>query len=390
MTSADSRLLFWDPAVGGLAAEVTATHGTMPRGRSFVVTPERFVQIFGAHDAVNGGDFRRFAWCNQEDYTDWDYLDVTKQAGFLDIEPASPIVCAIATKTGTLIWTAKKIYRSRFLGLPYVYNYEEIGENCTPWSPQSMTSTASMTVWMSQQGPYSYDGTSVLPVQCPVRAWVDDDIDLLNVREQGCCVHVAPFNEVWWFFPQNRENNPAGFNTRAIYFNYKEGWWSMARMARSAGVTASYTAHTIMANGTVAYRHEDGQIYNDCELPWVETFDINGTSGGRLWTVKQLIPDVDGAASNLLYSLFYRNSRSVGAPEIRTPQRGVRSDGYVDFRSTGRDIRFRIDLAVPAGLKVDAAGEVGGSKAPITIGNGVVMPVTIGQHLLDAVPRGDR
>jgi hypothetical protein len=45
----------------------------------------------------------------------------------------------------------------------------------------------------------------------------------------------------------------------------------------------------------------------------------------------------------------------------------VRTNGYVDFRTTGRDIRLKIELAGPK-----------------------VLPFTIGQHLVDAVARGDR
>ena len=386
MTSADGRLLFWDPAStpGTLAAVVVPASGsTVPHGRCFVVTPERFVQIFGAtQDGTagtnTGGSFRRFAWCEQEDYTNWSYSDLTTQAGFIDIEPASPIICAIATRTGTLFFTGKKAYRSRFLGQPYIYNYDELGDNCTPWSPQSMVTTTSMVLWFSQQGPYSYDGTSILPVQCMVRAWVDDDIDLLNVREQSCAVHVGNFNEFWWFFPQGPQSNPSGFNTRAIVYNYKEGWWSQARCARSAGITASYTSHTIMANGLVSYEHENGFVYWDCDLPWIETFDMN-VGGGKLITIKQMMPDIEGDITNVLYSLFYRNSRTVGLPELQTPRQPVRSNGYVDFRTTGRDMRLRIDLAIPAGQIIDGIASDGG-----------VYPVTVGQHLIDAVPRGDR
>jgi hypothetical protein len=96
----------------------------------------------------------------------------------------------------------------------------------------------------------------------------------------------------------------------------------------------------------------------------------------RLITVKQMIPDVDGDVNNLRYSLIYRMSRSVqpdpnGFPvlvqERQTTPRKVNTNGYVDFRTTGRDIRLRIDLAGPQ-----------------------VNPVTVGQHLIDAVQRGDR
>lgn len=360
---------------GNMAAPVVANpgRGVVPFGRSFVVTQERFVQIQGAFDST-GGSFRRFAWCDQENYMAWDYSSVTSQAGYLDIEPAAPIVSAKATPLGVLFWTASACYVSQFLGLPYVYNYVELQKNVTPWSPLSVASTSSMTLWFSQQGLYSYNGAFVTPLPCRIRPWIDDDIDLLNVRWQACAVHVAPFNEFWWFFPQ--DNQP--YNTRVAIYNYKEGWWSMGQMARSAGITASYTVQTIMADGLNAFEHEVGNVYPaSVPLPWAETFDLNLNSGSRLTTVKQLIPDIDGDVTNLLYSLFYRNSRSVmpdvnGVPilvqEMQTTPRKVNtSNGFVDLRTTGRDIRLRIALAGPQ-----------------------VLPVTVGQHLVDSVARGDR
>jgi hypothetical protein len=379
MTSPDGRLLMWDPAVGGEAVEQPAATTTpasvVPRGRCFVVTQERFLVIFGSYSdgTTGGGGPRRFAWCDQENPGAWDYTNVVSQAGFLDIEPASPIITAVATRTGTVFWTAKKAYVSQFLGIPYIFNYVELSNNCTPWSPQSMVATSSMIVWMSQQGAFAYDGTSILPIQCKVRPWIDDDIDLLNVREQACAVYVGNFNEVWWFFPQSNQK----FNTRVAIYSYKDGWWSQGQMSRSAGITASYTAHTIMADGLVSYKHEDGLAYPaTVPLPWAETFDLNLTSGSQLVTVKQMIPDIEGDATNLLYSLFYRRSRSVapdmnGNPilvqEQQSPPRPVRADGYVDFRVTGRDVRLKIEVAGPR-----------------------VSPVTVGQHLVDSAPRGDR
>jgi hypothetical protein len=339
--------------------------GQVPYGRCFIVTQERFVMMFGTTQdgTADGGSFRRFAWCDQENFNAWDYSNVTSQAGFLDIEPASPIICAVSGRTGNQFWTAQKAYTSQFLGLPYIYNYVELAENCTPWSTQSCVATSSMSLWMSQQGMFSFDGTSILPVQCMVRPWVDQDIDLLQVREQACAVHVAAFNEFWWFFPQNEQ--PA--NTRVIIYNYKEGWWSQGQMSRSAGITSSYVAQPIMADGLVAFEHELGVVYGNADLPWAETFDLNIASGAKLTTVKQMIPDIEGDITNLLYSLFYRNSRSTGTPEQQTAPKPVRGDGYVDFRTTGRDVRLRIQVAGPP-----------------------ILPVTVGQHLIDAVPRGDR
>ena len=87
----------------------------------------------------------------------------------------------------------------------------------------------------------------------------------------------------------------------------------MGRMARTARITSSYTAHTIMADDLIAYQHEVPFAYPaNVDLPWAETYDLNLTSGARLTTVKQMIPDIAGAVQNVsLFALFYRMSRSV-------------------------------------------------------------------------------
>ena len=74
------------------------------------------------------------------------------------------------------------------------------------------------------------------------------------MRELSFAAHLGEFNEWWWFFPTL--NSP--FNTRAIVYNYKEGWWTQCRLSRSAGITSSYTAHPIFADDYVAFQHEVG------------------------------------------------------------------------------------------------------------------------------------
>ena len=62
---------------------------------------------------------------------------------------------------------------------------------------------------------------------------------------------------------------------------------------RTAGITSSYTAHTIMADDLVAFQHEVPYAYPaNVPLPWAETYDLNLNSGAFLTTVKQLIPDI--------------------------------------------------------------------------------------------------
>jgi hypothetical protein len=367
--SADGRLLSWDPgaAAGTILTRVTGS----PMGRCFVVTSQRFIIMFGTTEdgTTGGGSFRRFAWCDQEVMTDWDYTSVVNQAGFLDIEPASPIITAMSGRFGTIMFTAKKAYLIQFLGLPYVYNYVELADNCTPWSPLSITSTSSYVLWMSDQGMFSFDGTTIAPIACLVRPWITDDIDPSNVREQAFAYHDAQFNEFWWFYPQSVATNASGdgWNTRCVYYNYKEGWWGQGQMSRSAGITSSYTVQPILADGLIAFQHELGNVYVNAANPFAETFDLNLASGTVLTTLKQVIPDVKGDFTNVQFSFFSRRTRSNGDTGFWSPPVSIRSNGYVDARVTGRDIRMKISVV-----------------------GGIINAFTVGQHQVDAVPRGDR
>ena len=362
MASSDGRLLWWDPAAaaGTLLTQVT----NAPPARCFVVTPARFVMLFGALTADGYGSARRFCWSDQGDPTNWNFASVVSQAGFLDVEPASPIVTAHAGRSGWVIFfTAKKAYRAQYLGLPYVYDYEPLADDCCPRSPQSIATTSSSIMWQSEQGSWTFDGTSINPVPCPIRSWILDDIDDMQSRFQAAAAHLGAFNEFWWFFPQNGQT----YNTRAAIYNYREGWWSQCQMPRSAGATSSYTSSAIFADGQQAYRHESGQYFVDCDLPWADTFSLNLQSGGRLTTVKQMIVDLDGDPTNLRYQLYYRADRLGNSPEMITPPQRIRGDGYVDFRTTGRDVRMRCSVVGPQ-----------------------VPRFTLGQHLIDLAQRGDR
>jgi hypothetical protein len=371
MSSVDGRLLEWDPSAT-TGTVLTQTTGS-PSGRCFVVTQERFVIIYGMyndgttdiHGNPDGGSARRFGWCNEEDRNAWDFSNVDSQAGFLDIEPASPIICAENGRFGVLFFTAKKAYVTRYIGLPYIHDYLELADDCTPYSPASVTSTSYVILWMSQQGMFSFDGVNITPIACTIRTWIDDDIEVANAREQACIGHVGNFNEVWWFFPQKGQL----FNTRVAIYNYKEQWWSQGQMSRSACVTSSYTQQPIMADGTVAFEHELGSVYGNADPPWAETFDLNLVNGAKFVTLKQVIPDLREAAqaAEVQFQFSSQRTRSQGDPEVWTTPVPIRQDGYVDARVTGRDIRMKISCIGPQ-----------------------IVPFTLGQHLVDIVVRGDR
>lgn len=363
MTGADGRLLQWDPSVVG--AKLTAVAGAPTGNRAFVITPQRHVMLFGA-----GGIFNRFAWCGQEDISDWNYASVTSTAGFYDIEPSSPIITASKAGDEVVFFTsAGDVFRSQYIGVPYVYNYEKVGNGITPVSPMSIEDTPIGAVWCSFNGFWKYEAGSVVPVACNVWTWITDRAEGFYSRFNAVMVPINSFSEIWWFFPDKEGTE----NSHYIIWNYKEGWWSVGQLKRTCGASSTYQTQPLMSDGTGIFKHESGWFYatdDDYLYPWAETFSINAQGGGRLATFWQLLPDFEGRIDGVAWSLDYNIPRS-DASQGRNMASGDKlinsKNGYVGFRDTGRDFRLTVKQII----------------------NGIGK-WSVGEHQFDIRPRGSK
>lgn len=356
MTSPDGRLLFWDPSTPLVVLD--AVLNAPLNNRTFEITPERFIMLFGM-----AGDFRAFGWCDQEDYTNWDFASISSKAGKYEVEPSSPIIDAVNTRDGVLFHTATKTFMARFVGLPYIYSYEEIADVTTPMSAASIASTVIGTVWFTENGFWQYNGATVAPIESPVINYIFDNIDLIYARYEATMVNVASFSELWLFYPSLGSR----YNDRYIIYNYREGWWSVGKMSRSCGFSSSYTTYPIMSDGVKVFFHESANRYPGVsELPFAETHVLNIASGAGMMTMQQLLPDLTGNIDDLRFNFYYKNERSRNAEKI-SPLKAVRDNGYVDIRITGRDMRMRIQTI-----------------------NEEMFPWTMGQTLIDVTARGKR
>lgn len=332
MTSVDGRLLQLDTS--NPANKLTVVAGAPTGNRSFVVTKQRHVMVFDA-----GGVTGRFAWCSQEDINDWSYADVTKTAGFYDIQPLSPIVTAWRAGDEVCFWTADStMYVVRYLGVPYVYNYNAIASGVTPVSPQSVARVSNGIIWASSGGFWKYDQSVIDSIPCPVWSWITDDSDAARARFTSAMVPIPTKGEVWWFFP----SADATQNDRCAILNYNEGWWSQANIGRTCGFGASYVSRPVMSDGAKVYEHENGNYYGGAEKPWATTFTMNVGSGTLLSTIAPSMPDLEGPTSGLSFRLDYRIQRNDEAPVFNTGDMAVGPDGRVPFRVTGRDFRLTV------------------------------------------------
>lgn len=356
MTSPDGRLLFWDPAAP--ASKLAAVTNAPVNNRTFEITPERFIMLFGM-----GGDFRAFGWCDQENYTNWDFASVSSKAGKYNVEPSSPIIDSSMTRDGIIFHTAVKTHMVRYVGLPFVYNYEEIADTTTPISAASIATTAIGSIWFTENGFWQYKGAVVAPIECPIVNTIFADVDLTYARYEAAAVNISSFSEFWFFYPSKGSR----FNDKYVVYNYREGWWANGTMPRSCGFSSSYTTYPIMSDGEKVYFHESTNRYPGVDLlPFAETFAINIAGGAGMVMMNQLLPDIEGAVDDVRFSFRYRNDRSRAAEKV-SPQKAVRPNGFVDIRITGRDMRMVVESINP-----------------------VMTPWTMGKTMIDAVPRGER
>lgn len=341
---------------GGVAQSAA---GDLPplNNRGVIVTAERHAVLIGA-----GGNNRRVAWSNAEDYTDWNFASTTNTAGYLDLDTSSGIIMCAAVREGTLIWTEDEAWLMRYIGLPYIYAIERIGFGCGLIAPKSFATFAGRCIWMGREGFWLYDGGVVKPLPCDVGSFVFDNIDLDAgiLYTHGSDNSVFP--EVWFWYPTEGEDNP----NRYVCYNYAENWWSIGEMERTAAQGAGIYQYPMTGDSSgELYFQENGWTAAGVAITtgrYAETSSINVTNGSALAHVKQTITDSGyGYAST---QLTYFSSFTPEGTEYTSGPFSPRSNGYCDTRVTGRD--FRVKIASTQ----DAEWSIGEMRIDLTSGGG--------------------
>lgn len=319
----------------GSSSGGTVRDTLVPTGnRAVIVTPERHAVVLQP-----GGERRRVGWSSREDYTDWNFSSTTNTAGFIDVQTETQLLTPVAVREGTLIWSENRAFLMRYVGQPFIYGIDELGSTSL-FAPNAFAEFDGRCVWMDASGFMLYEGGSIRPLACPLADFVFSGID----KEYGPRVsHAAvngTFNEVWFFYPSDGNSEC----DRYVLWNWAENHWSMGVLSRTAASPAGVGKYPIMAGSdNHIYRHEDGWTYDgfDCaNNVYVASGTINLPGDERSINITQLLPS-NGANYDLTkYTLFTR--MTPGGAERQFGPYYARSDGYVDTRATGRDMRIRI------------------------------------------------
>jgi hypothetical protein len=238
-------------------------------------------------------------WSDQEDYAVWAPA-ATNQAGSYRLNIGSSIVAQLQSRQEILVWTDASLYSMQYLGPPYVWGFQILGDNISISGPNVAATAANVTYWMGTDKFYMYSGR-VETLYCPLRQYIFGDINASQQYQFFASTNEA-YNEVWWFYCS------AGSDTidRYVIYNHLEKIWSYGNLARTAWLDTPLRDHPTAATyGNILVYQEDGVDDGSTNPPspiesYIQSADFNIGDGHNYGYVWRMIPDItfDGSSVN--------------------------------------------------------------------------------------------
>jgi len=257
----------------------------------------RFIITLGCNDYGSSVlDPMLIRWSAQDDPYNWT-PDPTNQAGFIRISHGSEIVATVQTRQEVLILTDSAAYSLQYLGPPYVWVPQLLGDNISIMSPNAAIIASGIVYWMGVDKFYSYDGR-VQTLNCDLRRYVFGDLNQEQSLQVFCGTNEG-FNEVWWFYCSANSTTVDKY----VIYNYLEKIWYYGTMERTAWLDSGLQSYPIAAKYTSAttsgnlLNHETGLNDDTTGTPAAinayissSEFDIgDGHNFGFVWRV---LPDL--------------------------------------------------------------------------------------------------
>jgi hypothetical protein len=353
------------------------TDSSCPTVANFVTVSDasRFVLAFGVNDYGSAiQDPLLIRWSDQESFATW-IPAVTNQAGSYRLSHGSQIITVMQTRQEILVLTDSAIYSMQYLGPPYVWSFQIMGDNISIAGPNAIATANNITYWMGTDKFYMYSGR-VQTLPSTLREYVYNDINL-EQSYQFCAGTNEGYSEIWWQYCS------AGSTVidRYVIYNHLENTWyygdwdnyqnvNQGRTAwldsslRSFPMATTYGVTGGNSNAQLLYHEngvDDGTVNPSVPIVAQITssdFDIGeGHNFGFVW---RLIPDLtfDGSNVNQPTALFtvlpransgapYGNSNN---PEVVSTQNYQNQRTYaiqqftqqVYVRIRGRQMAFKV------------------------------------------------
>lgn len=166
-------------------------------------------------------------WSDQENPFDW-VPDVANQSGEQHLSNGSYLVAAQNARQEILVWSDVALFSMQYLGPPYVWGFNLIGDNTSIASANAAIAVNTVTYWMGVDKFYSYNGR-LETLSCTIWKFVYDNINRSQLSQVVCGSNEG-FSEIWWHYPSRNST----INDSYVIYNYLENTWYYGTMNRSA------------------------------------------------------------------------------------------------------------------------------------------------------------
>ena len=293
-------IYYWDESAGAstraVALEDLAGASDAPTValQIMVSDTDRHVIAFGCNPIGSSAIdplFVRFS--DQENAADWTPT-ATNTAGGVRINSGSIIVGALQTRQEILIWTDASLHSMRFVGSPFVFQFDRITSDASMISPNAAVDVGGVVYFMDRGNFFLYNG-AVQVVPCTVKDYVFSNLN----QGQAYKVFAAEnrrFSEVTWFYPVGQDNTEI---TNYVTYNYAEGVWSIGTLGRGAWIssgTRDYPIASSVIDGGDNYLYEHEVGFDDDGQPmtaYIESGGIELADGEQFAFMKRIIPDFE-------------------------------------------------------------------------------------------------
>jgi hypothetical protein len=315
-----------------------------------------FVIVFGTNPlGTTTLDPMLIRWSDQQNPTVW-YPDITNQAGDVRLSHGSQIITAIQTRQEIFVLTDAAAYSLQYLGPPYVWGTQLLGENITIIGPNAAVYASGVIYWMGIDKFYMYDGR-VLTLSCDLRRYVFQNINY-NQNQQVYCSTVEGFNEVWWFYVSGTGNQCNSY----VVYNYIEKNWYYGTIGRTAWLDTTLQNNPIGAtyNGYLC-NQESGVDDNETGTikaveAYISSSEFDIGDGDRFVFIDRILPDLtfsgstDGTSPVTTMTMYALTDSGSGATQtsnnnvLYTSEYNITEEftGQVYTRIRGRQMIFKM------------------------------------------------
>ena len=275
----------------------------------------------------------------------------TNSAGDVRLSSGSFIVGGIKSRQEVLIWTDTSLYSMTFIGPPLTFAMNLVNEGSGLVGPKAACNAPNGVYFASKTGFYFYNG-SVQKLPCSVQEYVFNDLDLGQAFKCHMGVN-SEFGEVWFFYPSIEDGT--GEVSRYVIYNYEENHWSIGSLIRyawlDAGIEDLPCASAESSSQQCIFQHETGfDAYEDAMTGvYIESADIDISSGDSLAFVKKLIPDMafvieTGVSTNPVMNIVLKRREFPGQSLITDSTNQItQTTTFKSVRTRGRQIVLRFE-----------------------------------------------